>query len=354
MNPVQAVGRMLIPNQRRYVDPEVANLLDQEALGVVAVYEGQKLDVTTSMGHALEAFHFAGKHPHTQTKVDPTTQTVVLFGGQGCYQHYLSYYIDMYTRRGINVVTFNYTGVGRSDGETNPREVVDGGVAIVDHLERHFNVPLDKIALHGFSLGGGISAQVALIKEGVHIVNDRSYAKLSIAAHQQIRSVLPAAGIARRIINSLAVVENMSHVAFKLTGWELDTESAWSRIRGRKCVICHTHDPVIVYDASLYKAIHGINQETTFMLLEDQTADPHSRPLTNREIDAVIQAIGFRNLLAQRIQDPVTLPSPINLHRKVTWLERVKGAFDFFQQKVLAAFSYTMVFLRSVWHRPTI
>lgn len=353
MNPIQVMGRMIIPNQSQYIDPEILNHINEQADEVVAFYGGQKLDVRTSTGLAIEAFHFAGKHPHTQTRVDPSDQTIVLFGGQGCYQHYLGHYIDMYTRRGINVVTFNYTGVGRSDGKTIPQEVVDCGVAIVNHLERHFYVRLDKIALHGFSLGGGVAASVALLKEGVNIVNDRSYSKLSIAAHRLIRLGLPENGVARNLINSLAIVENISHFAFKLTGWELDTEGAWSRIRGKKCVICHTQDPIILFDASLYKAIYGIDRETTFMLLNDVTHDPHSRSLTNHEIDEVVQAIGFRNLLAQRIQDPVVLPPPpINQHRKVTWLERMKGTFDLFRQKVGAAFSYARGFFFSVWQRP--
>lgn len=351
MNPVQTMGQMIIPNQRRCIHPETANLIDEEAREVVAFYQGQELDVRTSRGLAIEVFHFAGKHPHTQTRVDPMAQTIVLFGGQGCYQHYLGHYIDMYTRRGINVVTFNYTGVGRSDGKAIPEEVVGCGVAIIDHLERHFHVPLNQIALHGFSLGGGISAQVALIKEGVNIVNDRSYAKLSIAAHRVIRSVLPTDGIARSILNSLGVVENMSSLAFKLTGWELDTENAWPRIRGRKCVICHTQDPIILYETSLYKAIHDIDRETTFMLLEDQTHDPHSRPLTNHEIDEVIRAIGFRNVLAQRLQDPA--PQPIHHQRKVSWIERIKGGFDLFQQKVCAAFNYTATCVHAFFCRMT-
>jgi hypothetical protein len=337
----------MIPNQRKWVASKDTQQEEQKAAQMVARLQGEKLDIISSYGHQLEAFHYAGINPHTGNKVDRSAPTIIILPGMGAYHHWFDVHVEKYRKRGINVVTFNYPGVGKSGGEANREAAIQSGEAIVDYLERHFHVPREAIGAHGHSLGGGFAAQVALRRPGIHIISDRSYSKLSVASQAIIKSFLAAHPFALSILNSLRVVENGSALAFRAAQWELDSEGAWAKITGKKCVICHLKDPVITLVASLFKAIHGKDAQTTFIVMDDDCEDPHSRPLSDEETDRVIQAIGFRNLL----QEPSPNLSP-KQHHIFTVIENTRGGLlDLFKQKMSALWTTLGSFFRFIFRR---
>ncbi|WP_068471421.1 alpha/beta hydrolase family protein [Candidatus Protochlamydia phocaeensis] len=295
LHPGQNIGQFIVPNQRRLLSQEEISRHEHEAAQMVADFEGERIEDVRVDAGALEAFYFSGLDSHTHQKVDRAGETVILFVGQGAYHYWYSYLVDKYTKRGINVVSFNYPGVAHSEGEAAKEKMVKAGEALVDYLERHLGVPRQKIAVHGHSLGGGPSALTAVSRPGIHVVNKRSFAKLSLAAENFVRGALPANNLARSVFNTLG--RNATRLALTSTNWEFDTEAAWPRIQGRKCVVCHLNDPVIPKEASLYQAIQGRDNQTQCLVLDDECQDPHSRQLSDQEIDAVVQAIGFRNLL---------------------------------------------------------
>ncbi|MEC7947770.1 MAG: alpha/beta hydrolase, partial [Myxococcota bacterium] len=68
---------------------------------------------------------------------------------------------------GFAVFTFDYAGYGRSPGEPSFQGVQQDALAAVDHVEEWLAVERDpgwtwdRVALHGLSLGGGVSVHIA-------------------------------------------------------------------------------------------------------------------------------------------------------------------------------------------------
>jgi pimeloyl-ACP methyl ester carboxylesterase len=306
------IGQFVVPNQRRLVNSEVAKTIEEESNRVVQIYQGRKLDVLTPKGEDLEVFHYLGKNSRTQERMTSINQTIVFCLGMGAYHHYLSGYIEKYNARGINVVTFNYPGVGMSKGVSDCEEIIACSEKIIHHLESQMSIPRNEIALHGHSFGGGIATQVAKRIPGLNIINDRSFSKLSLASRPFFQGNLLST---HSLLGYLGVIENFVNFTFKLTGWELDSEDAWSKIQGKKCVVYHKKDPVVTHENSLFHAIYGRDSETHFEVLKDDCSDPHSRLLTDQEFDRVIQAIGFRNffLESQEISRPIPLQHAIQI-----------------------------------------
>jgi pimeloyl-ACP methyl ester carboxylesterase len=93
-----------------------------------------------------------------------------------------------------NHLFWNYPGVGFSRGSTDsPDDLIKAGYQQVKFLLGE-GIPANKITLYGFSMGGGVAAQVArqLHKEGlmVHLTIDRSFANLASVGSECIKAFL--------------------------------------------------------------------------------------------------------------------------------------------------------------------
>lgn len=135
-----------------------------------------------------------------------------------------------------NVLVFNYRGVGESKGSPlKADDLIADGEACVKYLLSK-GVPEENILIQGFSLGGGIGIQVASLHEKIGLENGSSFSTLSQAA-----SALVNSSFVGKILIAL--------------DWELDSVSAYEKIKTNKWIFYHKQDGVISYDASLYKGI---------------------------------------------------------------------------------------------------
>lgn len=135
-----------------------------------------------------------------------------------------------------NVLIFNYRGVGESKGSPlKADDLIADGEACVKYLLSK-GVPEENILIQGFSLGGGVGIQVASLHEKIGLENGSSFSTLSQAA-----SALLNSSFAGKILIAL--------------DWELDSVSAYEKIKASKWVFHHKQDAVISYDVSLYKGL---------------------------------------------------------------------------------------------------
>ncbi len=99
-------------------------------------------------------------------KTTPATATVLhLHGNAGNITgHYR--FIDWMPARGLNVLTFDYRGYGRSEGYVTREGTLADGLAALDYLRSRKDVNPDRIVLFGQSLGGALAAEIAAQRRG--------------------------------------------------------------------------------------------------------------------------------------------------------------------------------------------
>lgn len=158
----------------------------QSLEGLKASYHGINLELTTAKNLSIPAVRFdAAKYMPTQEAQSsvksrnphPSLQgaTVVLCVGNdrsvferrdsALYENMIKAYLE----RGINVVCFDYPGVGLSQGSFSEENSYAAVQAIINYLTGE-GVPKNKMLLEGYSMGSGPATQVAAQNEGVNLL----------------------------------------------------------------------------------------------------------------------------------------------------------------------------------------
>lgn len=179
-------------------------------------HQGKQIKLVTPDHIALQATHLPGNGVSTDS------QTAIIFCGMGCYDYEYYDVVEMYQKQGINVLLFNYRGVGHSQGYPTKQGLITDGEAAVRLLNEHFHVPVHQIILHGHSFGGGIAAAVGKRFKEAALCLDRSFTSL---------------------VRCMRLLTNWIGAAFLwLLGWQLDCVKDSKAITGRKCVVYNTRD----------------------------------------------------------------------------------------------------------------
>lgn len=70
-------------------------------------------------------------------------------------------FLEQYRARGFQVYSFDYRGYGISDGRPGTAKSCEDGEAALNHLVKDKGIPLNRIIIHGRSVGAGIAAHLA-------------------------------------------------------------------------------------------------------------------------------------------------------------------------------------------------
>lgn len=138
------------PNRVMYVDPS--------EFGV----QFQILTYPSLNGKNLKALLF-------ETQEKPKGTVVHFHGNFANVSNHLtqSYYL---TRRGFDVLIFDYQGYGGSEGRPNPKNTVEDGIASVRYAAAHLRNPQGGVFLLGQSLGAAVATVVAAREPAVKAV----------------------------------------------------------------------------------------------------------------------------------------------------------------------------------------
>jgi len=199
--------------------------------------------------------------------------------------------VRMYVLKGVNVLLFNYRGVGDSDGSLNRDGVVIDGETAIQYVHEGLGVPMDCILCHARSIGGGIANSVARLHPQVALCNERSFSSLIDVIRivvrkffgvfspdtQDLEAKKSSCGYEMRRCGAAVVV----WLAYSI-GWDFKAEQHWRHVTGKKWLMYHPRDAVIPLEASLFNsvALQGARVDALRMPGE---IDGHNRPLSEEE-----------------------------------------------------------------------
>jgi hypothetical protein len=191
---------------------------------------------------------------------------IIYFNGNGmCYEQALYDLQEISRATGANVYTGNYRGVMRSCGKmARTQDLILDGKALVEKLLKE-GVLQDNILIHGFSLGGAIATDVAVLYPKVHLCNERSFASLT----DFLRGHLSFFGVF------------LGAIAWS-SGFKFSAAQNFQKIQGEKFVMYHKQDEVIRYKGSLHKVLKNKKIQHTSYEMTVKARNHHCEPLISQ------------------------------------------------------------------------
>lgn len=149
-----------------------------------------------------------------------------------------------------NVLTFNYRGVGESQGYPHKMDdlITDADTCVQYLLSK--GVKEEDIIIRGHSLGGGIATKVASKYEYINLINTNSYGSISGVAKAHIRVPIITFIVAKII---------------QKTGWELNAAKSWEDVSAKKLIVFHADDGVMLKPATLFQVVKQKNKKENVM-----------------------------------------------------------------------------------------
>lgn len=149
------------------------------------------------------------------------------------YANYLS------NELGVNVLVFNYRGVGDSTGfPTSADDLIQDGKACFEYLQKREGVDnLDKVCVYGHSLGGAVAAQVLADEKyrNAHLIVDRSFSSLGDLIEN----------ITSEEIGLGHTIGSWAKNLFSSYNWDLNTVANIDRIKGRVLILSTKMIPLL-------------------------------------------------------------------------------------------------------------
>lgn len=227
----KSVGNQLLST--RFKDPEVQKY--KEAIDTLK-NEGrvEEVKIPSENGVSLDGMIFRPEAGVSSEK------WIVVFNGMGArYEEHVEALGALAKDVGANVISFNYRGVGESDGRAKKAShLVADGAKVMEYLKDECKAEKENILLYGHSMGGGVAAEVKIQKENkdCSFVSESTFGSFKAAIRAKKGKVA-------------------AYVAEK-SGWQFDNTRALGQMDPNKTLtIVHRQDPTIPYEkVSLYRA----------------------------------------------------------------------------------------------------
>lgn len=106
----------------------------------------------------------------------PGSEDIVLFShGNGGNLNYCRSFLAAVLKAKVSVFAYDYRGYGMSQGSPSVNGVIDDAKAAYDYLRNRLGYESSRIVLYGSSLGGGVSTQLARLRQCKAIMLDSTF-----------------------------------------------------------------------------------------------------------------------------------------------------------------------------------
>ncbi|CAD8106330.1 unnamed protein product [Paramecium primaurelia] len=256
-----------------------------------------------------------------------TNNTVLFCNPNGGYYEYMFYdcnWFRFYENNKINVIVWNYRQYGQSTGQINPKALLSDANTIVNYFKEHFNIM--RFGIQGYSLGGSIAGEVALLNNLDFLIVDRTFSSIGQIASKCFSSRI------RMLFNII-------------TDWDKPYYMNYWNYRGHKLIVQDSKDEVIPYVAQLQVAVARewfspykekyfskitsmLDQESaSFQIFFNQNILNHQqmKVLLNslsRVVNLIIKQHKME-LQMEHIQDRTLININLNLHNQQNYVELI-------------------------------
>ena len=185
------------------------------------VYNAERIWITSVDGTKIDTMFLKGNNS--------SSNTTVLFcnPNAGYYEYTYDFqgqWLDFYTEKGINMLLWNYRGFNESQGIANFESLLLDGESIVNYLREERKV--DKLILHGESLGGTIASNLAFKLKADFLFADRTFGNIEEVA------ALNFAKFGKRLFRFV-------------TGWNIDSTDSYLKTTCYKVIWYDPNDTII-------------------------------------------------------------------------------------------------------------
>ncbi|MDP1835407.1 MAG: alpha/beta hydrolase [Chlamydiales bacterium] len=211
--------------------------------GHVLQWVAEPLEIKSG-DRTLEGIYFQSTSDKSVENVGTKQNILICSGSHKSFEHYTFPMVQALTEMGHNVMCFNYSGFGRSEGSASEKHVYQDSMAAFDKLaeltgntEEH-----SKMKVIGFSLGTAAAAWLGTEKE-VDVVLDRSLSHMK-----------EPVGIKLKRFHAPTFFINLSKVVYKRVT-SFNSASRINDIKGR-CQIVYSHqDPMSLKAAKIFRSV---------------------------------------------------------------------------------------------------
>lgn len=189
------------------------------------------------------------------------------------FTYFQSEWLEFYITRNIDVVLWNYRGFGKSTGKPEIKSLIEDGKLIVKYIKENYII--NKLAIHGESLGGCIAIHIAESCGLDLLFADRTFGCLSDTI--------------------LFTLGRFVYYSFFITGnKDIDSVSSYLKLRCYKVIASDPCDDVICDLASLknavaYKVVEKIGYSVGRMYLKNQII--HDMAVTEKDCHEICQSV---------------------------------------------------------------
>lgn len=137
----------------------------------------REMEVQTEQGRAVPGW-FVPAGPAKAGKPGPA---VIFFHGNAEIIDYEDRIENIWDRLQVSLLLPEYRGYGRAKhaGEPSEAALVADGVRFFDELARRSDVDPSRIIIHGYSIGGGVAAQVAARRKPAALILEATFTSVA-------------------------------------------------------------------------------------------------------------------------------------------------------------------------------
>lgn len=114
---------------------------------------------------------------------------IVNYGFGGSYEIY-KYETMALLLKGVNVMTFNVTGHGKSNGRPTFENTLLDVEAVYQYVKKEHGTPDEKILMKSLCLGGGSGSALAAAHPKINLLLDQSYSDLQLVLNHEINKII--------------------------------------------------------------------------------------------------------------------------------------------------------------------
>lgn len=208
-------GKHVLVMKRKYIDKtkefsedSFDHILEGEARNFCITLERLELGISTKGSKSKNAVEITLRDSYLEKVTDEarTNRPVALIcpGRNMSYPGYKSM-TAAYLMRGIDVMLFDYPGVGRSKGSPTDYNTKLATDTCYQYLREERSKNNNDIIAHGHSLGGAFATDLASRRQGVHVVVDRGFSSFSkVVADKKPKTYR----VVKRILPKIANLNN--------------------------------------------------------------------------------------------------------------------------------------------------